>query len=56
VRVAFCLDLQLHAWRPRDWARFQERRDMRIAQHAARELERKRQKAAAAAGAAPPPR
>jgi hypothetical protein len=40
--------LQLHAWRPRDWARFQETRAMRIVHHAARELERKRARNAAA--------
>jgi hypothetical protein len=47
------VNLQLHAWRPRDWTRFQEHHDMRIPEHAARELERKRQKAAAAAAASP---
>ncbi len=36
------INLLLHAWRPRDWTRLRERRDMRIAEHAARELEAKR--------------
>lgn len=40
------INLQVHAWRPRDWERFQKTRDMRIANHAARELERKRARAA----------
>jgi hypothetical protein len=42
------INLQLHAWRPRDWERFQATRDMRIAEHAARELQRKRQRTTAA--------
>jgi len=45
------VNLQLHAWRPRDWTRFQQHRDMRIPEHAARELVRKRQRAAEAAKA-----
>lgn len=59
------INLQLHAWRPRDWDRFQKTRDMRIVQHAARELERKRARAAGLAevpsapegstGTVPPP-
>lgn len=52
------INLQLHAWRPRDWARLLARRDMRISEHAVRELMRKRQRAAAspaAPDAASPP-
>jgi PKD domain-containing protein len=42
------MNLLLHAWRPRDWARLQRGRDLRIVQHAARELERKRSRAGGA--------
>ena len=38
------INLQLHAWRARDWERYQTTRDMRIVNHAVRELERKRQR------------
>jgi hypothetical protein len=48
-------NLLVHAWRPRDWMRLQQTRDMRIVRHAARELERKRSRAAAATEPAPPP-
>lgn len=41
------INLQLHAWRPRDWAQFQETHDVRIVQRAIRELERKRARDAA---------
>ena len=34
-------NLLLHAWRPRDWARLQRRRDMRIVMRSMRELKRK---------------
>ena len=33
--------LLLHAWRPRDWARLQRHRDMRIVMRSLRELKRK---------------
>lgn len=42
------ITLQVHAWRPRDWVEFQTSRDMRIPEHAVRELERKRRKASGA--------
>lgn len=42
------MNLLLHAWRPKDWARMQVRMDTRIAQRSLRELERKQRKDAAA--------
>src|SRR5262245_50576837 len=47
------MNLLLHAWRPKDWARLQAHRDVRIMQHARRELERKRQRDAASPGETP---
>jgi hypothetical protein len=48
------INLQLHAWRVRDWERYQTTRDARIVNHAVRELERKRQRQkTAVTGAAP---
>lgn len=47
------MNLLLHAWRPKDWARLQAHQDVRIMRHAARELERKRSREAAASGMAP---
>jgi len=44
---SYRMNLLLHAWRPRDWARLQKAPDMRIVRHAARELERKRSRAGA---------
>ncbi len=43
-------NLLLHVWRPRDWARMQKHRDMRIVMHTLRELQRKN-----AEPAIPPP-
>jgi len=43
------LNLLLHAWRQKDWTRLQAHHDLRIVQHAARELERKRRRSATAA-------
>jgi hypothetical protein len=34
-------NLLLHVWRPRDWARMQRRRDMRIVMRSIRELKKK---------------
>jgi len=54
---SYRMNLLLHAWRPRDWTRMRNKLDVRIVQHAARELERKRARAAgnavAPAAAAP---
>ena len=47
------MNLLLHAWRPKDWARLQADRDVRIMRHAALELERKRRRDSAASGVAP---
>lgn len=47
------MNLLLHAWRPKDWARLQAHHDVRIMRHAARELESKRRRDAAASGVAP---
>jgi hypothetical protein len=35
------MTLLLHVWRPRDWARMQKQRDMRIVMRSLRELKRK---------------
>ena len=43
-------NLLLHVWRPRDWARMQGHRDMRIVMRSLRELERKNEEPAV-----PPP-
>jgi hypothetical protein len=40
-------NLLLHVWRPRDWARMQKRRDMRIVMRSIRELKRKNEEPAA---------
>ena len=47
------MNLLLHAWQPKDWARLQAHRDVRIMRHAALELERKRSRDSAASGVAP---
>ncbi len=44
-------NLLLHAWRPRDWARLQQHRDMRIVMRSLRELKRKNAETEAAATA-----
>jgi hypothetical protein len=39
-------NLLLHVWRPRDWARMQKHRDMRIVMRSLRELKRKNEEPA----------
>ncbi len=51
---SYRMNLLLHAWRPRDWARLQTARDMRIVRHAVRELERKRSRAGGASAEGEP--
>jgi hypothetical protein len=50
-------NLLLHVWRPRDWARMQRHKDMRIVMRSLRELKRKNAEPAlvAAAGGAQSP-
>ena len=45
------VNLLVHAWRARDWARLQHRRDLRIVRHGILELQRKNAQRAAAATA-----
>jgi hypothetical protein len=40
-------NLLLHVWRPRDWARMQRHRDMRIVMRSLRELKKKNDEPAA---------
>jgi hypothetical protein len=51
---SYRMNLLLHAWRPRDWARLQRAPDMRIVRHAVRELERKRSRAGGASAEGEP--
>jgi hypothetical protein len=46
--------LLLHVWRPRDWARMQSHRDMRIVMRSLRELKRKNAHDGPAETAEPP--
>lgn len=48
------VNLMLHAWRPRDWARLEHGRDMRIVRHGILELQRKNAQHAAALAATTP--